>query len=244
MEIMKLLGEVLISWVVAYFLCTIVHEGGHVVAGLFQGWKFWLLVAGPFKLYRDEKDDKVKFGIEKNMVLWGGIGGCLPREEKEDNIKGFAVTLLAGPMASVILGVLCGISLFFHVTVFGAMMTFMPITMGICCLLPNIKTGILYSDGGRFLRIIKGGKTLAEEKAVYGCTLKDQFRPEDRYDEKDITAMTTSEDTSFQYMGHYYGYLNAKKDQKEDEMQARILNMQSLEAKVPKAIREMCMLEG
>ena len=73
MEIMKLLGEVFISWVVAYFVCAFVHEGGHVVAGLLQGWKFYLLVVGPFKLYRDEKDDKVKFGLEKNMVLWGGI---------------------------------------------------------------------------------------------------------------------------------------------------------------------------
>ena len=244
MEIMKLLGEVFISWVVAYFVCAFVHEGGHVVAGLLQGWKFYLLVVGPFKLYRDEKDDKVKFGLEKNMVLWGGIGGCIPREEKEDNMKGFAVTLLAGPMASVILGVLCSVSLFFHVSIFGAMMTFLPISMGIICLLPNVKTGILYTDGGRFLRIIKGGKTLEEEKAVYKCSLKDQYRPDDCYDESDIEAMTTSEDLSFQYMGHYYGYMNAKMDQKEEEMQARIANMKNLEEKVPKTIREMCALEG
>ena len=244
MELMKLLGEVLISWVVAYFLCTVVHEGGHVVAGLLQGWKFLLLVVGPLKLYRDEKDDKVKLGIEKNIVLWGGIGGCIPRRESEDNVKGFAITLLAGPMASLILGVLCSISFFFHVTIFGAMMTFVPITMGICCLLPNVKTGILYTDGGRFLRIIKGGKTLAEEKAVYECSLKDQFRPGDHYDAGDIEAMTTSEDFSFQYLGHYYGYLNAKMDQKEEEVQARITNMQNLEAKVPKTIKEMCVLEG
>jgi len=244
MELLKILGEVLISWLVAYFICAVVHEGGHVVAGLLQGWKFYVLVVGPFKLYRDEKDDRVKFGIEKNVVLWGGIGGCVPREEKEDNVKGFAVTLLAGPMASVLFGALCSISLFFHVTVFGAMMTFLPISMGIVCLLPNVKTGILYSDGGRFLRIIKGGKTLEEEKAIYEATLKDQFRPDDRYDEDGIEAMTTSEDTSFQYLGHYYGYLNAKMDQSQEEMQARIANMRNLEAKVPKTIREMCALEG
>ena len=56
--------------------------------------------------------------------------------------------------------------------------------------------------------------------------------------------MTTSEDFSFQYLGHYYGYLNAKMDQKEEEVQARITNMQNLEAKVPKTIKEMCVLEG
>lgn len=244
MELMKLLGEVLISWVVAYFVCAFVHEGGHVVAGLFQGWKFLLLGVGPFKLYRDEKDDKVKFGLEKNIVLWCGIGGCIPRGEKGDYMKGFAVTLLAGPMASVILGLLCSVSLFFHVSVFGAMMTFLPISMGIVCLLPNVKTGILYSDGGRFLRIIKGGKTYEEEKAIYGATLKDQFRPNDRYDEDDIRAMTTSEDTSFQYLGQYYAYLNAKMDQKEEEMLERIANMKKLEEKVPKTIKEMCAQEG
>lgn len=244
MEILKTLGEVLLSWLVAYLVAGIVHEGGHVVAGLVQGWKFMLLVVGPVKLYRDEKDDKVKFGIEKNMILWGGIGGAVPREASEDNVKKFARVLLAGPVASILMGLICSIFLIMHFGIFSAMMTAVPMTMGIACLIPSAKTGILYTDGGRFLRIIRGGKTFEEEKAIFECSLKDQYSPDDRYNERDVQAMITSEDTSFQYLGHYYAYLNAKMDQKEDEIQAQIAYMQSLGEKVPKTIREMCVLEG
>ena len=244
MELMKMLGEVFASWLVAYFVCGIVHEGGHVVAGLVQGWKFALLVVGPFKLYRDEKDDKVKFGLEKNVALWGGIGGAVPTEESEDNLQKFARVLLAGPVSSLVMGLLCGISLFFGVSVFKAMMTFVPIAMGIACLIPNAKTGILYTDGGRFLRIVKGGKTQAEEKAVFDATFHDTFHPGSRYDEAGIEAMTTSKDASFQYMGHYYAYQNAKMAQDQDGMQASIASMEGLKAKVSKFIKETYVLEN
>jgi hypothetical protein len=244
MEILKMLGEVLVCWLVAYFVSGVVHEGGHVVAGLLQGWKFEILVVGPFKLYRDEKDDKVKFGLEKNLMLWCGIGGTLPREEREDNLQKFARVLLAGPIASLILGLLCSISLFFGVSIWKAMMTFVPIAMGIACLIPNAKTGILYTDGGRFLRIVKGGKTQAEEKAVFDATFHDTFHPGSRYDEAGIEAMTTSEDVSFQYMGHYYAYLNAKMAQDQEGMQASIASMESLKTKVSKFIKETYVLEN
>lgn len=244
MEILKTLGEVLGCWVVAYFVCGIVHEGGHVAAGLLQGWKFEILVVGPFKLYRDEKDDKVKFGLEKNLVLWGGIGGSIPREDREDNLQRFARVLLAGPVSSLVMGLLCGISLFYGVTIWKAMMTFVPIAMGIACLIPNAKTGILYTDGGRFLRIIKGGKTQAEEKAIFDSTFHDTFHPGSRYDEAGIEAMTTSKDVSFQYMGHYYAYQNARMAQDQEGMQASIACMESLQTKVSKFIRETFVLES
>ena len=83
--------------------------------------------------------------------------------------------VVAGPAASILFGMLCGISLFWGVTVFRAMMTFIPIGMGIFCLNPKAKTGILYSDGGRFLRIVKGGKTAAEEKAIFEAAFLEKW---------------------------------------------------------------------
>lgn len=238
--ILKVIG----SWLAAYLVAGIVHEGGHVIAGLAQGWKFMLLVVGPMKLYRDEKDDKVKFGIEKNVILWGGIGGAIPKEASEDNIKKFAKVLLAGPLASILMGLICSIFMIIHFSIFTAMMTALPITMGIVCLLPNVKTGILYTDGGRFLRIMKGGKTEMEERAVFDATMLHEFDPNGRYDEAGIAAMTTSEDRSFQYLGHYYAWLNAKMDGNEEEMKNLLANMESIRKDVPKSIIDMCTLEG
>lgn len=243
MELVKMISEVITFWVLSYFTSGIVHEGGHVIAGLAQGWKFELLVVGPFKLYRAE-DDRVKLGLEKNLVYWCGVGGTIPRGKSEDNIKKFAVILLAGPLASVLFGGICGISLFYGLTIFRAMMTFVPLSMGIACLLPNAKTGILYTDGGRFLRIMKGGKTAAEERAVFDAAMLERLEPGNKYDETGIEAMTTSKDLEFQYLGHYYAYLNAKKTNNVQEMKERMIRMEALRHKVPAAIIDMCALEG
>lgn len=242
MEVMKTVLECIGCWIVAYYASGIVHEGGHVVAGLAQGWKFELMVVGPFKLYRGE-DGKVRLGIEKNILLWCGIGGAAPRERSEANLKKFARTLLAGPVASILLGMLCGISLFFGVNVFRAMMTFIPIGMGIFCLNPAGKTGILYSDGGRFLRIMKGGKTAAEEKALFDAAFLEKMDPNGRYDEQGIQAMTSSDDVAFQYLGHYYAWVNAKKDQNGEEMKSRSNSMEQIKKAVPKAVADMCVME-
>ena len=243
MEIVMILLQILGYWILAYMASGIVHEGGHVVAGLMQGWKFLLMVVGPIKLYRDE-NDKVKLGIEKNILYWFGIGGTLPRKKGDENIRKFAKILLAGPLASILFGLLCGMSLLFGVTIFRAMITLMPITMGIFCLIPSFKTGILYSDGGRFLRIMKGGKTFAEEKALLDAVILDQCDPEGRHEEEDIRTMMESEDKSFQYLGHYYAYLNSKKDFLQSEMTVHMVAMKNLAKEVPKSIIDMCILEG
>ena len=242
MEVMKTVLECIGSWIVAYFVSGIVHEGGHVVAGLAQGWRFELLVVGPLKLNWGE-NGKLRLGIEKNILLWCGIGGAAPTEQSEANLKKFARTLLAGPLASILFGMLCGISLFWGVTVFRAMMTFIPIGMGFFCLNPKTKTGILYSDGGRFLRIMKGGKTAEEEKAIFEAGFLEKMNPNGRYDEQGIQAMTSSDDVAFQFLGHYYAWLNAKKDQNEEEMKMQRDNMEQIKKDIPKAVTDMCVME-
>lgn len=243
MELVKMLAQVFGSWIVAYMICGGVHESGHVVAGLVQGWKFELLVIGPFKLYRDEKDGKVKFGLEKNLVLWGGIGGSIPVKWTDKVMKQFARVLLAGPVSSIIIGLLCSIPLFFKVSIFWAMMTFVPLAMGVMCLIPTIKTGILYSDGGRFLRIIRGGKTYAEEKAIFEAAMVGRAEGCEEYNEEGINAMITSEDKAFQYLGHYYGYVDMKEKGRDEEAQAHLGSMKAIEGDVPKTVIEMCVIE-
>jgi len=244
MELLGMLLQVFVFGMISYLACTYVHEGGHVIMGLLQKWKFYYMTFGPFRIYREEKDDRVKFGMEKDLLYWGGVGLTIPREQSEKNIQAYARILLAGPVASVLWGIGWGITLCFHFSLFQAMMAGMSVSMGIACLIPNAKTGFLYTDGGRFLRIVRGGKTLAEEKAILEAAILKTIDPEGRYDEKGIETMTASEDVSFRYMGHYYGYLNAKKDQRKEEMEARIGQMKLLEAKVPKTIQDTCPLEG
>ena len=80
MEVIIQVAKVLGYAVIGYFMSTIIHELGHVVCGLINRWKFYMLVVGPFKLYREDNDlnKGIKFGIEKNPALWGGCGGTFP----------------------------------------------------------------------------------------------------------------------------------------------------------------------
>ena len=234
--------EVIVCWLAAYLVCGIVHEGGHVLAGLLQGWKFMLLVIGPFKWYRDT-DDKVKFGLEKNISLWGGIGGTVPREESDENIQIFAKTLIAGPAASLVFGAAAGVVMVLHFSLLAAMMCAVPIAMGIACILPGVKTGILYNDGTRYRRIKNGGREAAEEDAVFSLVMREQFCPGARFDDAKVAVMTASEDLPFRYMGHYYAYRNAQKDGDEAEMKNRIALMEEIKDKVPVTIREACAIE-
>ena len=234
--------EVIGCWLAAYMVCGAVHEGAHVVSGLCQGWKFMLLVVGPFKLYRDE-NDKVKFGIEKNILLWGGIGGTLPREEGGNYMQVFANTLIAGPTASVVFGLVAGVVMVFHFSIFSAMMCAVPLAMGVSCLLPGVKSGILFNDGTRYSRIAKGGRTAAEEEAVFRCVLKEMFRPAGRFDEQSINVMTGAEDTAFRYMGHYYACCNAMKDGDEARKAQELAAMESLKGSVSKGVISMCAIE-
>ena len=90
---------------------------------------------------------------------------------------------------------------------------------------------------------MKGGKTAEEEKAVFEAGFLEKMNPNGRYDEQGIQAMTSSDDVAFQFLGHYYAWLNAKKDQNEEEMKLRRGNMEQIKKDVPKAVTDMCVME-
>ncbi|MFR5265459.1 hypothetical protein [Clostridium sp.] len=76
---------------------------------LINHWKLFMLIVGPIKIYRENINSKVKIGIEKNITLWCAF----PIKKSEDNIKVWARILLAGPLTSIIFGILM-LPLFFH----------------------------------------------------------------------------------------------------------------------------------
>ena len=84
----------LIGAIVCYWVSTLIHELRHVVCGLIHHWKLFMMVVGPMKLYRENMDSKLKIGIEKNPLLWCGVGGTLPTKESEENVKVWGRILL------------------------------------------------------------------------------------------------------------------------------------------------------
>ena len=233
---LQLLGSAILS----YMVSIAVHEWGHVISGLAQGWKLLLITTGPFKLYRNDINDKVRFGIEKNPLYWCGVGGTIPAKKEDAKIEIFAKILIAGPLASIALGLAAGITLIWYRPFFLIFLAPVALGMGIACLIPGMKTGILYNDGSRYMRIKKGGQTYLEEKAVFDTTMQTSFDKKTACTEEGINALIESKDAEFRYMGHYYAYLNAKAEGNNESMSRELVQMDELKNKVPKAIIDMC----
>lgn len=153
--------------ILCYIISGIIHELGHIIVGLANGWKFFLLVIGPLGIKTDE-EGKLKFYFEKRIALWGGVGATLPKDAKVDNIKIWSNILLGGPFASIVMGVIFLPLGIITKNIVLLLLGAMPLGMGIMCALPlPIKTGITYSDGGRWSRLRKGGQESDEEIALF-----------------------------------------------------------------------------
>lgn len=206
----------IIEAIISYLIAGYVHELGHVSAGIFYGWKFEMLVLGPIG-FKNE-DGKVKIYLEKNMVFWAGVGGTMPKDNSTDNMKIWMKILLAGPMFSLIFGLLVLPVALYTQILFLIFLSFMAIGMGIACLIP-MKTGILYSDGGRILRLKRGGQKALEELALFNLTLIDNLGSS--YKESDyssISHLINSDDLNIKYYGHYFAFKYFKERENKEEV--------------------------
>ena len=199
----------LFSFIACYIIAGVFHELGHILAGIFQGFKFYMLVVGPFGLKRD-KNDKIVFYIERNTAYWGGIGGTFPPSENPDNFEKFGRVLLFGPLASIIFGL---VILPFAIATdlqFLILLCAIPIGMGIVSLIP-MKTGAFYSDGGRWMRM-RREPTRRIELALWNIVQKAGFSQ--KYMDinmDDVNVLINDNDHSTKYMGHYFLYLHYKR---------------------------------
>ena len=246
MEIVDLLIRVFAGAVIGWFLATTIHELGHVLCGLLHHWKLSMLVIGPFKLYREKPEDKIRFGIEKNPVLWGGVGGTFPASQSADDVRIWSEILLAGPLTSLIFGVLTVPVCILMRSLIMLMLCLMLFAMGLVTILPmQMKTGLLYNDGTRYMRIRSGGQEAAEETALLLLMEVTLFGDADStYPEKLIEPLRNSKDPELNYYGCYYAYRNAVREQNPEQIELLLDQMDALKDRVPKIIQDDCRLDA
>lgn len=145
------LGAALIAW----FLAILLHELGHVIGGVSQGFRFQLLVVGPLSVDRDNHTDRLRIRLNRQLQLAGGIAACLPDSDVRV-MERMRVAVAGGPLASVIVAIgaaLCwwqapagalGATLFCTALMSGA--------IGVATLVP-LDMGSFVSDGKRFLQL-------------------------------------------------------------------------------------------
>lgn len=230
--------------ILCYLASGIVHELGHIVVGLIKGWKFYLLIIGPLGITIDEGDN-IKFYLEKRVIMWGGVGCTLPKEVNENNIKIWSKVLLGGPLASIIMGLI-----FLPVGIISGNIVFlllgaMPLAMGIICILPlPLKTGILYTDGGRLSRLHKGGQEADEEIALFKLT-ENQITDGDfsKIDLNSIESLLKSKEAGINYYGYYYKFRYYKATSNTEKMKLVIEKMEEIKSKVPSIIVKDCKID-
>ena len=231
----------ILTAVFCYFISSIVHELGHIVTGLINGWKFYLLIIGPLGIKVDE-DDHIVLYLEKRAVMWGGVGCTLPKDISENNIRIWSKVLLGGPLASIIMGIVfLPLGIITKNIVF-LLLGAMPLGMGIVCILPlPLKTGILYSDGGRWSRLHNGGQEADEETALFKLT-ENQITSGDflKIDLDSVESLLKSKEPAINYYGYYYKFQYYKAVSNMEQMDLILEKIEQLRNKVPSAIVNDC----
>lgn len=100
----------------ALFLVLVIHEWGHLVAGITQGFRFQLFIVGLLGVKRAGNDIKVFFN--KNMGYMGGIAATVPVTYSAKNKRKFAIVMASGPAASLLFSLIA--FLLFFISLSGA----------------------------------------------------------------------------------------------------------------------------
>lgn len=182
------------------FLVLSVHELGHLVTGLIQGFRFELFIVGPLGIKRE--NDKIKVYLNKNIAHYGGIAATTPKNDDPDNSTKLANVCLAGPIASILLAIIFGIihfyldSQFSKIILIGAIASF---AIFLVTTIPN-KTGMFFSDRKRYQRLTTNGPEKEVELAL--LRIIGNYAKDDSYknvDENDIEVLIS--DKHYKYFG-------------------------------------------
>ncbi len=192
----------IVSTILIAFVVLGVHELGHLLTGLAQGFRFELYVVGPLGIRRE--GDKVKVYLNKNLGFYGGVAGTSPVNDHPDNARKFANVLLAGPIASLLFAALCAL-----LTVFTSGLPSLIFVMGaaisvaifFATTIPS-RSGMFFTDRKRYQRLIRPGKDQDVELAI--LRILGRFAQDDSYRNvsvDDIMLLRQEEDAPIRFMG-------------------------------------------
>ena len=160
-KIILLIGVVIIIHFVLF-----IHELGHVVMGLLQGFRFELLVVGLLGIRREK--EKIKIHLNKNFGYYGGLGLTVPKDDSSDNGRKFANVLLAGPIVSIVFAVMCFFMVNYLANPYGVIVFAAGLgSFGIflATTIPS-RSGMFYTDRKRYQRLMTAGKDQDVELAM------------------------------------------------------------------------------
>lgn len=195
----KIIEIIAVFFIVLFVL--VIHELGHLIAGLLQGFRFELFVVGPLGIKRE--DDKIKVYFNKNLGFYGGVAATLPVDDNPNNINKYANLILAGPIASLLLAIICfSFVYFFNFTEEKLLVIAGAASIGIffATTIPS-KTGAFFTDRKRYQRLLSNSKDRKVEMALLRI-LGIYSRDNNSYKNVNINDIDlVTEDLDYKYFG-------------------------------------------
>jgi Peptidase family M50 len=184
-----------------------VHELGHLLTGLAQGFRFELFVV--FLLGIKRTDKGIRVYLNKEVGYMGGIAATIPTTSSPKNRKRLAYTVLAGPLASLLFAAVCLLLVVFTRNIlwtFWLMASTTSFGLFFATTVPY-KSGIFFTDRARFQRLIsKGPEGKAEEallELIAQSTVDNSYK---NISLENARLLQTDKETFVRFWGYYYEY--------------------------------------
>jgi hypothetical protein len=225
----------LLLTLLALFLALAVHELGHLVAGILQGFRFELFIVGLLGIKRTGND--IKFFLNKNLGYMGGVAATVPANQNMKNKRKLAVVVASGPIASFLLSIIA--FLLFLISSSGAARGFWfvagaaSVAVFLAATLPT-KTGVFFTDRARFQRLISKGKAGEIEEAlstIIAHNVKDASCKPIPLDK--VKLLQDDADKTMRFWGHYYEYCYFKENNLHTESEEARKNLYLLKNSMP-----------
>lgn len=240
LETVVFFSSVILCPIFAIFL----HELGHLMAGLIQGFKLQLFVVAFFGIKREE--NKVTFYFNKELQFFGGIAATSPPKITNNLKKQFAYILIAGPISSLIFGAL--FLLLFSITdnIFNSSLGITGIISSGLFLATTLpaKSGVFFTDRKRMQRLLDKGRIGDIEYSFLKTT--SQLLIDTHYKNisiEDLKLIQSDKEPIIQFWGHYYEFKHFEEMGNEEMTLSIKNNLYQYKEIIPKTIWNSLLIE-
>jgi hypothetical protein len=194
--------------IMALLMALAMHELGHVITGLAQGFRFELFVVGLLGVKRTDKG--IKIYLNKDVGMMGGVAATIPITQSPANRKKFAYMILGGPVSSLLFGLIAlaisGMSTSKTGHVFWMVAGACSLALVLATTLPR-KTGSFFTDRARFQRLMSKGKAGAVEEALLSIMAQYSIDNSSKnVNMQQVQLLQTDDEESMRFWGFYYEY--------------------------------------
>ncbi len=205
------------SIILCPFIAIFIHEFGHLFAGLIQGFQLQLFVVAILGIKRVDK--KIEIYFNKELQFFGGVAATSPLQISKNLKKQFAYILIAGPLFSLIFGIL--LIILFNITdsIFNSSVGItgvISIGLFFATTVPD-KSGVFFTDRKRMQRLLDNGKIGEIEYSFLKTS--SQLLIDGHYRNISVEALKmiqSDEEPIIQFWGHYYEFKHFEDIGKEE----------------------------